>query len=146
MNSYEIRNNIRYNENLIDQYYSEKAGIVTKIEELEQLQKRFTTFQNEFCEIQDHRQLGLTKFSQTTISNKIIPSYISGMNALLRGAEFNNAYHGLTAAKSKVESKRQELLQELRDCEGRISYRESRKLYWQEQLRYALMEEAANGR
>lgn len=137
----DIRNNIIYNENLIDQFYSEKVDIESKIDELERLRGKFTVLQNNFGAKQDRRLQGLSRFSQMTISNKIVPTYLSGMSALLNGAQYQDAYHGLSAAKGKVNSKIQELLQQLHDCEGRISYREGRKSYWQEQLRLALAKE-----
>ncbi len=141
MTANEIRDNIRYNENLIDQFYAEKAEIEKKIEELELLRAKFTTLQDNFGSKQERRKQGLSVFAQTTISNKIVPGYLNGMSALLNGAEFNNAFQGLSTAKGKINGKIQELLQELHDCEGRIEYRTDRKLYWQEQLRLALAKE-----
>ncbi len=141
MTANEIRNNIRYNENLIDQFYAEKAEIEKKIEELECLRAKFTTLQDHFGSKQEQRKQGLARFSQTTISNKIVPVYLEGMRGLLTGAEFNNAFQGLSTAKGKINQKIQELLQELHNCESSIDYRTGRKLYWQEQLRLALAKE-----
>lgn len=108
----QIRDNIRYNENLIDQFYSEKTSIEEKIEELEQLRGKFSTLQNSFRSKQDNRQQGLSRFSQVSLNNKIFTSYLSGMTDLLNGAQFKNAFDGLTTAKRKISSKIQELLQE----------------------------------
>ncbi len=141
MTANEIRNNIRYNENLIDQFYAEKAEIEKKIEELECLRTKFTTLQDNFGSKQEHRKQGLARFSQTTISNKIVAGYAAGMNELLNGTQFNNAFNGLSTARSTITAKIQELIQELHACEGRIEYRNGRKLYWQEQLRLALAKE-----
>lgn len=136
----EIRNNIIYNENLIDQFYAEKRRIETQIDELEQLRGKFTTLQNNFGAKQESRQQGLLRFSHAIVSNKIFSNYFNGMTSLLGGHQFNDAYNGLTTAKQKINNKLQELLENLSDCEGRITYRENRKIYWQEQLRLALAE------
>ena len=136
----EIRNNIIYNENLINQFYAEKRTIETQINELEQLRGKFTTLQNNFGTKQESRQQGLLRFSQVIVSNKIFSNYLKGMTSLLCGRQFNDAYNGLTTAKQKINTKLNELIQNLYDCEERISYRENRKIYWQEQLRLALAE------
>lgn len=135
-----IRNNIIYNENLVDQFYAEKKSIEAQIDELEQLRGKFTTLQNSFVAKQESRKQGLLRFSHANVSNKIFSNYLSGMTSLLGGRQFNDAYDGLTTAKQKINAKQNELLQNLNDCEGRIIYRENRKVYWQEQLRLALAE------
>lgn len=136
----EIRNNIIYNENLIEQFYAEKRAIESQIDELEQLRDKFTTLQNNFGAKQESRQQGLLRFSHAIVSNKIFSNYLNGMTSLLGGQQFNDAYDGLTTAKQKINTKLNELLQNFNDCEGRISYRENRKIYWQEQLKLALVE------
>lgn len=136
----EIRNNIIYNENLIEQFHAKKRAIEAQIGELEQLRGKFTTLQNNFGAKQERRQQGLLRFSHTIVSNKIFSNYLNGMTSLLSGCQFNDAYDGLTTAKQKINEKLNELLQNLYDCEGRIRYRENRKIYWQEQLRLFLAE------
>lgn len=136
----EIRTNIIYNENLIEQYYAEKKTTEAQIIELEQLRGKFTTLQNNFGAKQESRQHVLSRFSRTIVSNNIFTNYLNGMTSLLEGRQFNDAYDGLTTAKQKINAKLNELLQDLDDCEARITYRENRKVYWQEQLRLALAE------
>ncbi len=145
MTVYEIRSNIRYNEDLLDQFYAEKAEIEKKIDELERLSGKFDVLQNNFSQKQTRRLQGLSQFSQSTISNRIVPIYRDGMGELLNGAQYHTALNGLSTAKSRIGSKKQELLEELSDCEGRISYRNDRKMYWQEQLRIALAQEVGYG-
>lgn len=141
MNVNEIKSNIRYNENLIDQFYSEKLSIEKKIEELEQLRNKFGTLQSNFAAKQDKRQQGIAGFCKTSVNNKIYSSYLSGMTELLKGKEFNSAYEGLTTAKEKINVKLKKLLNDLYECENKISYRQGRKIYWQDQLRFALVKE-----
>lgn len=134
----EIRNNIIYNENLIEQFYAEKRTIEAQIDELEQLRGKFTTLQNNFGAQQESKQQDLLRFTHTIVSNKIFSNYFSGMTSLLSGHQFNDAYDGLTMAKQKINAKINDLRQNLYDCEARITYRENRRVYWQEQLRRTL--------
>ena len=50
MTSDEIRSNIRYNENLIDQYIREKSGLEKQVEELEALRSKYSSLQSRFGE------------------------------------------------------------------------------------------------
>ncbi|MEE0931023.1 MAG: hypothetical protein UIM53_08485 [Acutalibacteraceae bacterium] len=136
----EIQSNINYNEGLIEQFYTEKRTLETQIDELEQLREKFTTLQNNFGSKQESRQQGLAKFTHTNINNKIFSNYFNGMTSLLSGRQFNDAYEGLSTAKQTINTKLQELMQNLTECEGNITYRENRKAYWQEQLRLASTE------
>lgn len=134
----EIQNNIIYNENLIYQFNYEKREIEAQINELEQLREKFSTLQTNFGAKQEDRKRGLQHFSVSAISNKIFSSYFNGMTSLLNGYQFNDAYEGLSTAKQRINIKLNELIQNLSDCEDKITYRENRKIYWQEQLRVAL--------
>lgn len=136
----EIRNNIIYNENLINQLYDEKRLIEQKIDELEKLREKFSVLQNNFESKQNTRIQGLSRFTRIIVNNKIFSSYHSGMSSLLKGHQFNQTYDGLTLAKQKINKELNGLIQDLENCEESISYRKYRKAYWQEQLRIALSE------
>lgn len=141
----EIQSNISYNENLINQFYAEKEELETQIEELEQLRSKFSTLQNNFETKQSGRKRALLLFSAANVSNKITPTYYSGMNALLSGSEFNSADEGLSTAVQKINAQLSTLEQSLSTCESNLSYRKARKAYWQAQLIIALAQEAING-
>ena len=83
MNSETIRSNIRYNEDLLDEYSAEKKAITEAITELETLKQKYSTLQDKFGERQEKRKASLLTFSGTTVSNKITSAYYTGMNDML---------------------------------------------------------------
>lgn len=145
MTSSEIRNNIRYNENLINQYNAEKCNINNKLDELECLRNKFSTLQNDFGNRQYRRQQSLSVYSSKKLQNKIFGSYCIGMSSLLKGVEFNNTYEGLSFAKQKINKKMQELLNNLSNCESKIANAVSQKEYWKAQLVIAEAKEDDDG-
>ena len=142
MNSGTIRSNIRYNEDLLDEYSAERKAITEAITELEALKQKYSTLQDKFGERQEKRKASLLAFSETAVSNKITSSYYTGMNDMLTDSTFVNSYDGLSAAKQKIDAKIQERQQALDDCEANIAYRNERVSYWETQLRLCLAEEA----
>ncbi len=145
MTSSEIRNNIRYNENLINQYNTEKRNINNKLDELECLRDKFSALQNDFGNRQFKRQQSLSIYSSKRLQNKIFGSYCTGMGSLLKGVEFNNTYEGLSFAKQKINNKMQELLGKLSNCESKIANAISQNEYWKAQLVIAEAKEEEDG-
>lgn len=142
MTEAEIRQNIRYNENLIDQYMADRSNYQREIEELEALKSKYTNLQNDFGNRQQYRRGKLTNFLHTGLQNSIITKYYNGMNELLNGAEFNNAYNGINDAKYKIDQKINEIVQRVYQCDSDITYRRNRRDYWKAQLRSLQAEEA----
>ncbi len=139
----EVRSNIRYNEDLIDQFTAEKNGLYNQIEELEALGGKFTNLQTKFGDMQSARQQKLRSFA--TISNKIFSSYLAGMRDLLSNTEFQNTYDGLSTARGKVRAKIEEIARQISDCEEKIRYRREQAQYWRQQLAALQAEASANG-
>lgn len=131
----EIRQNISYNENLIQGYLGQKTKVKSEIEELEALKVRLSNFQFEFASRQETRRAGLKKYLGFNFRNNIFLSYIDGMEQLLNGQEYKDTYNGLTTATEKVKSKIYEKCSELSEIENNLSYRIQRKSYWEQQLR-----------
>lgn len=142
MTVYEIRSNIIYNENLIEQFTNEKQDLENQICELEMLGAKYSGLQSEFGDRQQQRRNKLSLFLASGLQNKIVQRYYNGMNGFLGNADFNNAYDGLSEAKRIINQKISQLDQQLDDCEGRISYRRNRRDYWRSQLSVALLEGA----
>ena len=142
MTADEIRYNIWYNEDLIDQYTSEKASLEKKIDELDQLKSKFGSVQTSFGDQQQKRKNKLASFLSSSVQNKILGKYYDGMNGLLTGTDYNNAYNGLSEAKRVISNKISQLDQQLDDCKDNLAYRRQRRDYWQSQLEIALAEEA----
>ena len=137
----EIKTNIRYNENLVDEYFIKKKKIESDIFDLEKLRDKFGSLQSNFCERQQKRQLGLAKFTAINVKNKVFNTYYNGMKDLLNGYQFNNANDGLTIAKDKINKQIYRLFDELEECENTIRYRQGRIYYWNNELRKALAEQ-----
>lgn len=143
MTSSEIRGNIRYNENLINQFTNEKRTLEEQINELESLRNKFAVLQNDFENRQDARKNSILRFSGLSIQNTIFKSYISGMKELITGNAFSVTDAGLNEARGIINSQIQNVLNRIEECENNISYRMSRKSYWQWQLQIVLEQEAA---
>ena len=137
----EIKSNIRYNEDLIDQYIREKRILERRIADFDLLKNKYISFQNAFGEQQQSRQRKLASFLSSNVQNQIVGKFYDGMNGLLFGTDFNNAYEGLTEAKRVINRKITELDQQLDDCKGNLAYRRGRLDYWQRELEAALAEE-----
>lgn len=137
----EIYGNIHYNERLIDQYHGERRQLEMQIAELENLRNKFTQVQQRFAERQDSRKRGLQLFRSSGIQNQIVGRYVSGMEGLLAGWEFQNAYNGMDDAKYRINQKIRELDQKIDACDSNIQYRHQRRNYWISQLHAALAAE-----
>ena len=142
MTADEIRYNIWYNEDLIDQRIAEKVDLEKQIEELDLLKSKFSRVQTDFGDRQQQRKNNLASFLSNSVQNKIPGRYYDGMNGLLTGADFNKAYHGLSEAKDIISSKISQLDQRLDDCRDNLAYRRRQRDYWQSRLNIALAEEA----
>lgn len=137
----EIYGNIRYNENLIDQFQRERRDLERQIAELESLRDKFSVLQMRFEERQNSRRRGLQLFQSSSIHNQIVGRYVSGMTGLLSGWEFQNACWGLEEARERIKRKLWELDRKADECSDRISYRHARRNYWISQLHAALAAE-----
>lgn len=142
MTTYQIRSNITYNENILDELRTEKREVERKLVELDALKVKVSNLQSRFGDKQEHRKTMLLGVTRSTIQNKILKTYYDGMNGLLSGTEFSNAYEGLSESKRRIDSKIAGLDRELSRCNENIAYRNERCAYWRAQLAIALAEEA----
>ena len=142
MTTYQIRSNITYNENILDELRTEKREVERKLVELDALKVKVSNLQSRFGDKQEHRKTMLLGVTRSTIQNKILKTYYDGMNGLLSGTEFSNAYEGLSESKRRIDSKIAGLHRELSRCNENIAYRNERCEYWRAQLAIALAEEA----
>ena len=130
MTKQEVLENIRYNENLVNQYVgtiNDLSGRVSdinaeisrynsqltslntqarelneQISELNQLKGKCQRLHEDFAGKQASR---ITKFNANVASLKgtgFISSYVSGMSSLLSGSEYRNAYNGIETAISTI--------------------------------------------
>ena len=66
---------------------------------------------------------------------RIASRYYSGMNDLLNGTEFMNAYNGLSDAKDAIVQELNKIYTKKDDLSGELNYRKQRITYWKTQLK-----------
>lgn len=66
---------------------------------------------------------------------KIASRYYAGMNDLLNGSEFMNAYNGLSDAKDTIVREIDRIYTQKDDLTGELNYRKQQITYWETQLR-----------
>lgn len=137
MTSAEIRRNIQYNENYINSYQNSIRNLENQISQLQQLRGKVQSLQNNFGSRQAGRKSRLSSLFSIPLNVKMVSKYQSAMYQLLTGSEYNNAYHGLSAAQDRINSRMRGLQNEINACNGQISYYRGRVSYWRNQLRYA---------
>ena len=137
----EIRSNIRYNEGLLNQYSTQKGNIERKLTGLDTLKQKISALQFDLEKRQEERIKHLCKYDLKPIRNKIYSRYFEGMHDLLSGTQFHHVYEGLTSAKQITQNRIHQVLQELNECEGRISQCRESIDYWNMQLKLLPSEE-----
>ena len=113
MNKYEIRDEIRYSEAIIDSYSEQIRVLKEDIDRLACLRERLGELQTELEERQSVRKRRLSEFLYAGFRLKIVSKYYSGMEALLSGTEFRRAYDGLAEAKAIVLREENKLREQL---------------------------------
>lgn len=133
MTKEEVKQNIRYNENLVNQYQrrlnslnqqvnslnstvrqlnaqnndlvSRKKKLEGELAELGQLKNKVQNLRDEFSSRQTRRMTGYNRNIGSIFTTNFFSSYINGMKSLLSGSEYRNAYNGLSSAVDKVVKK-----------------------------------------
>ena len=149
MTKQEVLDNIRYNENLVNQYQREinsyrnsvnalssaiktlngkiDALVVTRkkleqeISELQALKSKLTTLQESFAQRQSQRVTNFNKHSGLAMGLKLFTSYWNGMKDLLSGQEYRKTYNGLTEAIEKADKKLQAKVRERESVKSNIN-------------------------
>ena len=75
MTESQIRSNITYNQNILDELYMEKSKIESQLYELDLLRDKVSGLQQRFGDRQQHRQTMLQRITHSTIQNKILKTY-----------------------------------------------------------------------
>ena len=133
MTKQEVRNNIKYNERLVDEFQrkvntlnkkisdlnsqiksydtkinelrSKQKKLKDQIEELEQLKKKFQKLKEDFAARQAARRNKLKSMSNASWGVRFISSYFNGMSDFLDGAEYRRAYNGINSALEEIQKK-----------------------------------------
>lgn len=135
MTEHEIKIKIRKNEDMVDSCQSRIRELEEQIDNLECLRSKFSTLQTNFGDRQDIRKRGMSGVFGKTAQMKIASRYYAGMNDLLNGSEFMNAYNGLSDAKDTIVREIDRIYTQKDDLTGELNYRKQRITYWETQLR-----------
>lgn len=146
MSRQKIINKIHEQENDIEFYYAEINKCEKKIEELEMLRGKYTSFQSNFFESIQRRKARLENMKLHSESAKIANRYYSGMSQLLQGIDLGNAYDGLDRAKTAIWNKILELDNYIETNKGKIVSANNRICSLREELRKLDREEHRNVR
>lgn len=98
MSSSDIRGQISYYENVLDQYYDEKASLESQIQDLEILKGRLKEIQERSEAMQQSRKNRLSILGENGVSNNLFSKYFSGMSSLLSGSEYVSANNGMSSS------------------------------------------------
>lgn len=149
MTKQEVQNNIRYNENLVNQYQREinnldnqirtlnsrisqyngqinnlrnnKQNLENQLDELQRLHNKVTGLLDAFSSRQAKRVANFNKNNSVTGGLRFIKTYIEGMKDLLSGQEYRNTYNGLTTAIDKVKKQIQAKQREIESVGSQIN-------------------------
>ncbi len=149
MTKQEVQNNIRYNENLVNQYQREInnlnnqinslnsgiqssngqiAGLVARkktlereMSELNGLRAKLQGLKDNFGNRQSRRMNNFVRYSAQVINVHFIGSYLSGMRDLLSGREYQNALNGIVESIAKVMNKLRAKQQEIDSVQAEIN-------------------------
>lgn len=137
----EIKYNIHYNENLIDEFRVKKNKVQAQILELETLLNKYIALQERFDNRLHQRKSKISPLVQLMYPNQIMGRYIKGMRELLEGTEAEKTREGLWEARRRIKNKIMDLERLLEECERTILYRRERRDYWRAQLAVAMVKE-----
>lgn len=137
----EIKYNIHYNENLIDEFRVKKNRIQAQILELETLLNKYIALQERFDSKLHQRKSKISPLVKLMYPNQIMGRYIKGMQELLEGTETEKTREGLWEARRRIKNKIMDLERVLEECERTILYRRERRDYWRTQLAVATVKE-----
>lgn len=136
----EVKNNIKYNEDLIKSYQSSIKELKEQISELTVLKGKLQSFQKDFSNREANRKKKIAK-GFAGLNFKFLTAYIKGMSNLISGSEYKKAYNGLSEAIRKVDKKIISIREEINDCNKKIEYNRIRVRHWENQLKNLQMEE-----
>lgn len=136
MTKYEIRRKISYNESQIRNCQAKINGLEGQISELESLRGKVERLASNFTSRQTARRTNLSRVETVACLNqKLVASYVSGMNNMLNNSEYNSACSGLSTASDRINNQIRNLRNQVQDNVNSINLYRSRINYWNDQLR-----------
>ncbi len=137
MTKTEVWNNIYYNENLAANYNDNIKALECQIRELEQLRSKLQGLQSSFAQKQSARKSKLSSLMSANLSIKMISTYVSSMSNLVTGAEYSNAFRGLSLAQDRINEQMRSIRRAIEANGNNLNDRRRIVRYWYGQLQYA---------
>lgn len=137
MTSSEIWWNIRYHEDLIGSYQYSIRQLENQIYQLQHLRGKFQNLQTNLVNKQVMRKNKLSNVFNSTLSLSMVRKYANGMQELLNGFEYSNAYNGLIQGQERINWKINTIQNEISSYNNKIAYSRNCIIYWQNQMQYA---------
>jgi len=126
--------NVQYYEDLADKYNSEIRRYEKWIEELEKLDSQLAGIQSLFGENQLDRKGYLSAVSGLMENVNSARIFYEGMNAMLCGSKYYDAFNGMYEAKSIVRQQINVYLNNIESCRGYAVYYADMADYWHTQM------------
>ena len=130
----ELISNIRYNEYRAENIRSNISRLNNQMDELERLRSKLTNLKNQFEERQSTRRSRLNGLLSIYLATSIFAKYCEGMNLLLSGSEFQNAYGGIESALERVHQQIRELADQIDNLESDYYTCLRNADYWRDEL------------
>ena len=131
----EIKNNIRYNEDLINTYQKSVSKLKKQISELKSLKSKMQSYQKDFSNRESKRKSKVINGFGNKKSFRFVSAYINGMKKLITGSEYKKAYNSISSGIKKVDKEISHLRSDVSEYEDKINYRKKRVSYWYDQLK-----------
>ncbi len=136
MTAYEIRNNIRYNEEQADCCARQIRRLKEKIAALEHMRERVAGLEAAFDDSQSRRRKELAAVQNRRYCPKAVSNYYSDMQTLLSGVDFQAVCHGFGEAKMRFQKESDDIWNQIEELSVKLGNQREQIVYWKEQLRY----------
>lgn len=134
MTTSEIQGKINYYSGCVSDCEARMSELNSKIDRANQVYDALSAYKNKAGELNDARKTKLSGAVSTSYESKTLDAYYEGMNGMLTGAGFTNAYDGLESGCAEVQAKIGEWTAELSSVTGERNANAASKSYWEGQL------------
>lgn len=134
MTTSEIQGKISYYGGIVSSCETRMSELNTKIDQAGQIYDALVAYKNKAGELNDARKTKLSGATTASYESKSLNNYYEGMNGMLTGVTYTNAYDGLENGCTEVTNKIEEWTSELSDVTGERNAASASKSYWEGQL------------
>lgn len=137
MTTSEIQGKISYYGGIVSNREARMSELNTKISQANQVYNALNAYKNKASGLNDARKTKLGGAVTTSYVSKTLSAYYEGMDGLLKGVKYQNAYDNLENGCTEVQTKIGDWTTELSTVTGERNAAAASKSYWQGQLSYA---------